>query len=149
MLDSYVFETNLEWTGKRNGELKTRGLHPLEISAPPEFQGDAGYWSPEHMLVGATASCLMTTFLAIAELSQLPVKFFHLKASGKVEKIPGTGYRFTEIRLAPEVGVLPEQIEKARRVMAKAEKNCFVSNSLRAEVRVEATFTPTQMRAAS
>jgi peroxiredoxin-like protein len=149
MLDTYVFETGLEWTGKRSGELKTHGLHPLEFSAPPEFQGEAGFWSPEHLLVAATAGCLMTTFMAIAELSQLPVNFFHLKASGKVEKDPGASYRFTEIRLAPEVGVLPEQIEKAQRVMAKAEKNCFISNSLRAEVRVEATFTPVKARMAS
>jgi peroxiredoxin-like protein len=149
MLDAYAFETDLEWTGKRNGELKTHGLPPLEFSAPPEFQGEAGFWSPEHLLVASTAGCLMTTFLAIAELSQLPVDFFHLKASGKVEKIPGASYRFTEIRLVPEVGVLPEQIEKARRVMAKAEKNCFISNSLRAEVHVEPAFTPVKARAAS
>ncbi len=149
MLDSYLYETQLEWTGERRGDLKSDGLPSLPVSAPPEFQGTPGHWSPEQLLVGATASCLMTTFLAIAELSQLPVHFFRLRAWGKVEKLDGGRYGFSEIRLQPEVGVLPEQIEKAQRVMVKAEQNCFVRNSLRAEVRVEPKFVPAPARAAS
>jgi organic hydroperoxide reductase OsmC/OhrA len=34
--------------------------------------------------------------------------------------------------------VAEEDREKAQRILAKAEKNCFISNSLRATVQVEA-----------
>ena len=144
MQENYFYETELKWTGDRSGVLEGAGQPHLEISAPPEFAGQPGLWTPEQLLVGATASCLMTTFMAIAELSGLSLNFFRVKASGKLEKIPGEGYRFTEIRLKPEVGVFPDEMDKAQRVLAKAEKNCFISNSLRAVIRVEPELVPVE-----
>lgn len=38
---------------------------------PPEFGGPERTWSPEHLFVAAVSSCLMTTFRAIAEMSEL------------------------------------------------------------------------------
>ena len=138
--DSYVYEVQMDWTGRRGGRLMAEGLPPMEISAPPEFAGEAGKWTPEHMLVGASASCLTATFLAIAEISKLELQSFRVKAHAKLEKIPGEGYRFTEFTLAPEIGVAAEDVEKAQRVLSKAEKNCFVNKSLQATTRVEPKF---------
>ncbi len=148
MLDSYFYQTQLEWTGRRSGQVTVHGFPPLRVSAPPEFSGDQGVWTPEHLLVGATAGCLMTTFLAIAELSRLTVISCRMRADAKLEKVPGEGYRFTEITLAPEIGVAAADVERAQRVLAKAEKNCFVSNSLRADVRLEPRFVATPAEAA-
>lgn len=135
--DSYVYQLDLVWTGRRAGKLSAEELPPIEVSAPPEFSGDAGVWTPEHLLVAAAASCLMTTFLAIAGISRLTVLSYRSQAFGRLEKVPGEGYRFTEITLAPEITVAAEDAEKAGRVLEKAEKNCFVSKSLRATVQVE------------
>ena len=56
-------------------------------------------------------------------------------------KMPrATPPRFTEITRVPEIGPASEEIEKARKVLAKAEKSCFVSKSLRATVQVEPRF---------
>jgi organic hydroperoxide reductase OsmC/OhrA len=140
MRDQYLYETELAWKGERTGVLEASGLPHLPVTAPLEFAGEPGKWTPEQLLVGATASCLMTTFLAIAEFSNLSLNFFRVKAAGKLEKIPGEGYRFTEIRLTAEVGVFPDDMEKTRRMLAKAEKSCFISNSIRAAVVVEPVF---------
>jgi organic hydroperoxide reductase OsmC/OhrA len=113
------------------------GLPQVEFSAPVEFHGEPGQWTPEHLLVAATASCLMTTFLAIAGIQKLPVHSYRCKASGRLEKVPGEGHRFTEIALSPEIGVAADSVEAALKVLAKAEQNCFISKSLRATVRVE------------
>jgi peroxiredoxin-like protein len=149
MRDNYEYETELAWKGERTGTLQASGLPHLQVTAPEEFAGTPGVWTPEQLLVGATASCVMTTFLAIAEFSSVTIRFFRTKAKGKLEKIPGEGYRFTEIHLATEIGVIPSEAEKAKRAMAKAEKNCFISNSIRAKVNVEAVFVPVTMEAAS
>jgi len=138
--DSYVYEVGIEWTGLRGGRLAAEGLPALDVSAPPEFAGEAGKWTPEHLLAAASASCLTATFLAIAEISKLEVEFFRLKAHAKLEKIPGEGYRFTAVTLVPEIGIAEEDLEKAQRVLSKAEKNCFVNRSLRATVQVEPKF---------
>lgn len=143
LLDSYLYEVSAEWTDKRGGKLTGGGLPTLEVSAPPEFAGEAGKWTPEHLLAGASASCLLATFLAIAEISQLELTFVRVKAYAKLEKIPGEGYRFTEITLVPEMGIAPNDIEKAQRVLSKAEKNCFVNKSLGATVKVEPQFVTT------
>ena len=136
-LDSHLYRVDVEWVGERTGHLKAGGLPTLTVSAPPEFAGQAGVWTPEHLLVAATASCLMSTFLAIAQVVKLPVISYRMTASGKLENVPGEGYRFTEIVLAPQVRVNPWDVEKAEKVMAKAEKKGFISNSLRSAVRVE------------
>lgn len=140
LLNSYVYQARVEWTGRRTGRVRADGLPDLVVSAPPEFAGDAGMWTPEHLLVAATASCLMATFLAVAELHKLPVVSYVSKAFARLEKTPGEGYRFTEITVAPEIGVASEDLEKAQKVLARAEKNCFISNSLRATVQIEPRF---------
>lgn len=140
LLDAYDYEVQIEWTGRRGSRLSAEGLPSLDISAPPEFAGEAGKWTPEHLLVGASASCLTATFLAIAEISKLELESFRMKTHARLEKIPGEGYRFTEITLAPEIGVAAKDVEKAQRVLSKAEKNCFVNNSLRTTVHVAPKF---------
>lgn len=147
--DSYLYVLDLDWTTRRSGDLKVEGMPTLPFSAPPEFSGDPGVWTPEHLLVAATSSCLMTTFLAIAEISRLKVLSYHARAFGKLEKVPGEGYRFTEIALAPEITVGSEDMEKALRVLDKAEKNCFISKSLRATVKVEPHLIPAEAAVSS
>jgi peroxiredoxin-like protein len=142
MLDSYVYHVDLEWSGKRSGRLNPEGLPPIAFSAPPEFAGDPGRWTPEHLLTAATATCFLTTFIAIAELHKLEVRSFTMTAYARLEKVPGEGYRFTEITLAPRIQVAQEDVEKALKVVAKSEKNCFISNSLKAKVQVEPHFSP-------
>jgi len=137
---SYQYQINLEWTGQRSGELTAEGLTPLHVAPPPEFNGPGGQWTPEHLLVAASASCLMATFLAIAEISKLKVISFRMVSFGRLEKLPEAGYRFTEITLAPEIGVAPEDEERARKLLEKADKNCLISKSLRAAVQVEPHF---------
>ena len=140
MLDSYVYHVDLEWTGGRSGEVNAEGLPLVKFSAPPEFSGDAGRWTPEHLLTAATATCFMTTFMAIAAIQKLEVRGFKMMAFARLEKIPQEGYRFTEINLTPEIQVAPEDVEKALKVVEKAERNCFISKSLKATVQVEPQF---------
>ena len=140
MLDSYVYHADLEWTGGRSGVLREEGLPILEVSAPPEFHGEAGKWTPEQLLVASSSSCLMSTFLALAERSGLHVFSYRAAAFGRLENVPGEGYRFTEISLVPEIGVAGEDVERALKILLKAEKNCFVGKSLRAAVQVEPKF---------
>lgn len=137
MSDSYVYSVDLDWTSGRSGIMVTKDGPPLEFSAPPEFHGEAGKWSPEALLVSAVASCFTATFMAIAEFSKLPVLGYSLRAFGRLEKIPGQGYRFTEFTLAPEIHVDHEDVERALKAVQKAEKGCFVANSLAAKVQVE------------
>ena len=71
MENSYRYETTANWIGARKGIVHDGSVFPpVAFSAPPEFQGEAGGWTPEHMMVAAVASCFITTFRAIAEISK-------------------------------------------------------------------------------
>lgn len=133
---THNYEVSLSWLSERQGILGAPGLNShIGVATPPEFpKGMPGIWSPEHLLVAAVSSCLMTTFLAIAENSKLSFLNFSCNASGKLEMIDGK-YLITEITLMPVVSLINmEEKEKAEKVLLKAEANCLISNSVRSKI---------------
>lgn len=113
-------------------------LPDLEVDAPPEFKGHEGVWTPEHLFVAAVNSCFMTTFLAIVENSKLEFVSFSADAKGKLEKLAGQGFVMTEVLLRPKLVVShARDVERAGRILEKAEKNCLISNSIKTETRLE------------
>lgn len=121
--------------GGRNGVVGAEGvLSSICFSAPPEFLGEAGRWTPEHFLVAAVASCFVSTFSGMAEKSRLGFAFFNLDAEGVLGNEDGT-WSFTEIKLQPVVSVLKEEDrDRAIRLLEKAEKSCLIARSLKCKV---------------
>ncbi len=121
--------------GRRNGVVQAEGvLSSISFSAPPEFLGEPGRWTPEHFLVAAVASCFVSTFSGIAEKSRFEFVSFHLEAEGMLGNEEGM-WRFTEIRLRPVVTVLKEEDrDRAVRLLEKAEKSCLIARSLQCKV---------------
>jgi organic hydroperoxide reductase OsmC/OhrA len=87
MANEHNYEVNLHWKQDRKGEVSSPVLNDkIEVVTPPEFpKGIEGSWSPEHLFTAAVSSCLMTTFLAVAENSKLDFVSFDCKANGKLE----------------------------------------------------------------
>jgi len=138
MDNNYYYTTEVAWTGERHGDLSAPVLPGLRVDAPPEFKGHEGVWTPEHLFVASVNSCFMTTFLAIAENSKLEFVSFSAGAKGKLEKIEGQGFVMTEIVLRPKLVLSnARDAERASRILGKAEKNCLISNSIKAKTRLE------------
>jgi organic hydroperoxide reductase OsmC/OhrA len=137
----YFYDTTVQWKGQRRASLRAPGLPELNVSTPPEFKGETGLWTPEHLFVAAAEVCLMATFIGIAEISRLPVAAYRSEARGRLEKVEGQGLRFTEVVIAPTVELDKlEDLPLAERVMAKAGKGCLVANSMLTRIRVEPQF---------
>lgn len=131
-----LYNVKLEWEEGRKGQLSSPVLDSsIEVATPPEFPlGVPGIWSPEHLLVAAVNSCLMTTFLAIAENSRLSFVNFECQATGKLEKIESK-YLISEITLSPELTIASlDDDEKALKILGKAESNCLISNSVKSRI---------------
>ena len=121
--------------GPRKGVVQAEGvLSSISFSAPPEFLGEPGHWTPEHFLVAAVASCFVSTFSGIAEKSRLGFASFDLDAEGVLGNEDGI-WRFTEIKLRPVVSILKEE-DRGRviRLLEKAEKSCLIARSLQFKV---------------
>ena len=121
--------------GGRNGVVSAEGvLSSISFSAPPEFLGEPGRWTPEHFLVAAAASCFVSTFSSMAEKSRLEFASFNMDAEGVLGTEDGI-WRFTEIKLRPVVAILDE-VDRDRiiRLLGKAEKSCLIARSLQCKV---------------
>lgn len=132
----HFYEVVAEWTTDRRGLLSSGDLQAkLEVATPPPFPGGIPeVWSPEHYLVASVNSCLMTTFLAIAENSKLHFSSFVCKATGKLDKVDGK-YMISEIELFPVIEIPnSEDIAKTERIILKSEAVCLISNSLKSKI---------------
>lgn len=102
----------------------------LEVASPSNFGGPGDTWTPEEMLLGAVANCLVLTFKAIANVAKLEWLDIHCRSEGVLDKLDHS-VKFTRIdtyaRLVIPAGGDREQAEK---VLEKTERNCFVSNTL-------------------
>lgn len=136
---SHTYQVDLTWNTERKGEISSPVLNQkIEVATPPEFpKGMAGIWSPEHLFTAAVSSCFMTTFLAIAENSNLEFSSLSCPAEGILDKKDGK-FAMTAIVLKP-VLTIPNEAdrEKAEKIMIKAEKACLISNSITSEIHLE------------
>lgn len=139
MSEDHSYEVNLLWNHDRKGTMSSPVLSTkIEVATPPDFpRGMPNIWSPEHLFVAAVNSCLMTTFLAIAENSNLDFIQFKCNATGTVDMLDGK-YRVTEIILKPVV-TIPASMSKERtaRIVEKSKLNCLISNSITTKVEME------------
>lgn len=145
-MDAHLYTVNIAWRNDRKGimcspELKNinAGDGCIEVATPPEFpKGMPGIWSPEHLFTAAVSSCLMTTFLAVAENSKLDFISFECGAKGKLEQVEGK-FMMSEVMLEPVVTIRDEKDrDRALRVLQKSEANCLISNSVKANVTMTA-----------
>jgi organic hydroperoxide reductase OsmC/OhrA len=142
-MESHYYNVNVSWNKERKGIMCSPELSEsnssinscIEVATPPEFpKGIPGIWSPEHLFTAAVNSCLMTTFLAIAENSKLSFSNFDCKSKGKLEQVDGK-FLMTEIILEPTVIIDDENDrEKAIRVLQKSEAACLISNSIKSKI---------------
>ena len=136
MSTTHFYDVNVEWNEARKGTMSSSVLtDKIEVATPPQFpNGMNNIWSPEHLLVAAVNSCLMTTFLAIAENSKLEFTSFNSNAIGKLEIVDGK-YMISEIELNPTISIVNQaDKEKAERVLLKSEKACLISNSVKSSI---------------
>jgi peroxiredoxin-like protein len=138
MNTSYNFESSARWTGGQQGVVAGHEVKPLiNFSAPPEFHGQAGIWTPEHFFTSAIATCFVTTFQAIAAHSKFEAHALEVSVEGQVEKTEG-GFRFTRVTIRPLLAINSESDrERGLRLLEKAEKACLVSRSLSSEIILE------------
>ena len=138
MEHQYTYRVKASSTTLRSGLASANGIEsPIKFSAPPEFQGEAGCWTPEHLFVAAVAGCFVSTFSGIANASKFEFISLDLEVEGVLQKEEG-GWRITQINLRPRLKIaLQKDVERANRLLEKAEKSCLVARSLNSRIVLE------------
>jgi organic hydroperoxide reductase OsmC/OhrA len=127
------------WTSGQTGIAKSESApNAIHFTAPPQFGGLEGRWTPEELLMTALASCFTTTFHAIAEYSKFEYTDLAVEAEGTVSK---NGHWLLHQRdCHPSSLTIPngENRERGINLLHKAKALCLVSRALATAQKFEA-----------
>ena len=136
----FHYKTKSTWCSARRGMLSAAGRPNIVIGSPPEFKGEPDIWAPEELLVGSLNTCMMLTFLTLAQARGLTPVRYESEAEGLLENVEGK-YRITEVTVRPHITVKDEaELERTREIMESAEAQCFISNSIKSKVELIPEF---------
>lgn len=135
------FYLKAEWPGGRNsvGFIHAGNLQ-TQISIPTEMDGPGIGTNPDEMLLGAAATCYLITLAASLERSDIEIASLSLSSEAIVDVTNGI-FTFRKIIHRPHVVLKkeqePKQMEKIKRLVELAEKNCMISKAINGNVEVE------------
>jgi organic hydroperoxide reductase OsmC/OhrA len=135
---SFRYKAKTTWSSARRGMLSAVGKPNIVVGSPPEFKGEPDVWAPEELLVGSLNTCMMLTFLTLAQRQGLTPAGYESEAEGLLDNVDGK-YHITEVTVRPRVTLKSEtELELARKNMESVEAHCFIANSINARI----TLTP-------
>lgn len=133
------FEAEVEYSGGENWNLETEEGLETAMSVPEEFGGDAEKPSPEDLFNASLASCILATFKVTAQRKELQYDKINSNCSTSLDR----GKEGRPIMKEAEIKVSVEGVsdqELAEKVGKISEKNCFIHNSVKTDVRTEFEF---------
>lgn len=142
-MSNHQYKATITWTGNlgtgtsgyraygRNHVINIEGKPEIPGSSDPSFRGDATRYNPEEMLVASLSTCHMLWYLHLCAEAGVIVVDYVDKATGTMtETADGSGY-FSEVTLHPAVVVTDAgMIDKANEIHHRANKLCFIANSV-------------------
>jgi uncharacterized OsmC-like protein len=116
------------------------GSFTIEVDEPAEVGGTDLGPQPTDLLLAAVASCFTLAISYAARKRSLELTGLSVRATGRYD-----GLRFGEVHVSARIGVPEAELE---RLVEAAERVCYVTNTLRAGVRltteaVASTAVPT------
>ena len=143
MIESAEYPTVVTSTGLKTGTLGSPAdaLPVIEVASPPEFGGPESVWSPEHLYVASISTCLMTTFRSIAENTKLEIREYSDDATGYLVRGDDRLYKIERVTLRPRIVIDDEsKVDRAKRLIEKAEAVCLVSRSVESRIDLQPTI---------
>ena len=149
---THVFFSHLDWSGAVTGA--TRDVATLDrnldvtiddttvpMSSAPAFGGNPLRVNPEQLYVASLSACQALTFLFLAARDHLLVTGYSDDAVGELAMVDGK-LRMAVVKLRPQITLDPEaDVAKARLLVEKAHRQCFIGNSVSAKVEIEPDIT--------
>lgn len=146
-MPTHTYATQLTWSGSTGAGIREYSREHevaappaqtgLRLSADPAFRGDPALLNPEQLLVAAASSCQLLSFLAVAARAGVDIIGYADEAEGFMDDAQ-TPARISRITLRPRITTAadPEQVV---RLVHQGHEQCYIANSLTAEVVLEPT----------
>jgi organic hydroperoxide reductase OsmC/OhrA len=115
------------------------GLPDLATAPPAQFGGPGDAWSPETLLCAALADCYILTFRALARGARVDWLDLSCRFEGVLERVDGVS-RFTGYTTTATLTIASDSdIERARALLERAERDCLIANSVNGTRHLEAS----------
>jgi organic hydroperoxide reductase OsmC/OhrA len=129
----HIYTVNASIRPDGDVPLSAEGVRIIESSSPKEFDGPGNQWSPEGLLTAAVVDCFVLSFRAIAVGSKFPWNRLEARTQGILDRVEGR-MRFVRFETHAKLHVAAgADMERAKRLLEKAENTCLVANSLSSE----------------
>ncbi len=125
--------------GEKKWSLETGEGLQTEMSVPEEFGDDNEYPSPEDLFSASLQTCMTATFKTIAERKDLEYENIVAEASVNLDRGEDTRPVMKDAEINLNVTGLDDH-DKAEKVAEAAEKNCFIHNSVKTDVKTSFEF---------
>jgi organic hydroperoxide reductase OsmC/OhrA len=137
MMKEIQFPCSVRWRGGRLIGVSSRSKESIELATPPEFRdGLAGYWSPEELLVSASASSFVLTLAAVAERRRVPLIDATATATGHMSRRDDGRFGFTVIEIDAELETLGGCEDAVRATARAAANRCLIAQALDVPIHV-------------
>jgi len=135
----FIYKNSIEWQEEKKGIISSDDKPSIKVATPPEFKGHAGIWNPEDLFIASVNTCIMTTFLYLADRNNLEFISYKSDAEGILELV-GNKFMFSEITIRPLIVIKQDSdLSKTKDLIELSEKSCLISNSIKSQVKVEGT----------
>ena len=154
MSRQHNYKLTIKWTGnkgtgtssyrgyERNHSILSENKPEIFCSSDPAFRGDKAKYNPEELLVASLSSCHMLWFLHLCSEVGIVVVNYEDHATGIMEETPSGSGHFLEVTLNPVVIVSKDsKADKINVLHKKANKLCFIANSVNFPVRHNPSFS--------
>ncbi len=137
-MESHYFSVTGNWQGDRNGNgtIQTNDGLTLDVSVPKELDGPGIGSNPEELLISSANNCYMITLGAMLGNRKIKLEKLEVVSEGRVDKVDGR-LKFSHIIHRPSLYISPDSEvipEKLKELAVRAEKACFISNTLRTSI---------------
>ena len=131
----HVYNATVSRTFASRAKVEAPPRESLHGGPSHQFDGDAGSWSPEYLVLSSLGICMLTTFEAFAARDGIEMIRWDANVSGTVERTP-EGLMFTSIVLVIDMAITGN-VGQVETTLEDAKQYCLVLNSLRVPVVVE------------
>lgn len=116
----------ISWDGNTKGQGKIIGDNGhMDIAIPKSLDGSGKGFNPKDLLASAAASCFATTLVHLLEVRKIPVTVFNMKT-----EVENNEHGFV-ITHSPELILLKDEKDAARRAVEAADRSCGIGNLLK------------------
>ena len=149
-MKQHSYTIRIEWTGNNGEGTKTytgyrrdhiivaEGKPQIPGSSDPNFRGDPTRYNPEELLVASLSTCHMLWYLHLCAVNKVVVVEYLDAASGVLEEQSDGSGAFVKVVLKPKVTISSGDRAKAIALHEDAHRFCFIANSVRFPVEIEA-----------